>query len=565
MDWMNMSLAAIVALTSLATAALALLVLARFLPTRRISWAPFDSLGDQTAFLFHDDKLIDATPEARALFLQGPEHLEDWPRLAVVLGTRFPDLLDQLGDLGSRLRVELKACTGDVDLVAEWRSGLTRVTLATADAVERGRTFPNALPRPSDDLAGRTLAEEVSVLRGLLDGAPVVIWKEDAGGAVRWANTAYVELALRIDADSGTLTWPLPSLFDDVPAEIGTDTDEAGEAPRISLKVPGAEPGDPDTTLWFEIHGRMTATGRILYALPADRLRKTEANLREFVQTLTKTFAHLPIGLAVFDRDRRLVVFNPALTDLTSLEPLFLSRRPTLFEFLDQLREAQRMPEPKDYRDWRRRIGELEAAAISGPHIETWTLPDGQTFRVTGRPHPEGAVAFLFQDITSEKSLTRRFRSELEIGQSVIDSLDEAVAVFSASQSLVMTNAAYDTLWGETSADALTTISVREAATRWQEACQPTPVWLDVRNFAGRSASDPPVAGTVRLHDGRALSVRAVPLARGATLVGFRVQESGTTRLSPAPEPDAIVAVPAAEPARPVPIASPAEPRHVSS
>ena len=60
------------------------------------------------------------------------------------------------------------------------------------------------------------------------------------------------------------------------------------------------------------------------------------------------------------------------------------------------------MPEPKDYRSWRQQMSDLEAAAQNGTYEETWALPTGQTYRVTGRPHPDGAVALLFEDISAE-------------------------------------------------------------------------------------------------------------------------------------------------------------------
>ena len=68
---------------------------------------------------------------------------------------------------------------------------------------------------------------------------------------------------------------------------------------------------------------------------------------RDFVQTLTKTFAQLSVGLAIFDADRRPVLFNPALGDLSLLPADFLIARPTLFSFLDRLRDNRMIPEPK--------------------------------------------------------------------------------------------------------------------------------------------------------------------------------------------------------------------------
>jgi PAS domain-containing protein len=203
-------------------------------------------------------------------------------------------------------------------------------------------------------------------------------------------------------------------------------------------------------------------------------------------------------------------------------------------DFLDQLREARRMPEPKDYREWRRRISELEEAAAHGTHIETWPLPDGQTFRVTGRPHPDGAIAFLFEDITSEVSLTRRFRSELELGQAVVDSLGEALAVFSPSGGLVLSNAAYDALWGGEDAATLRPSTYESCAAEWQGLCQPSPAWPEMAAAVRAGGTERPGwSGELRLKDGRALAARVTPIAGNATLVGFTPQSAGDSLLAP--------------------------------
>ena len=91
------------------------------------------------------------------------------------------------------------------------------------------------------------------------------------------------------------------------------------------------------------------------------------------------------------------MLFNPALGDLTGLAPEFLSTRPTLFSLLDALRERRMIPEPRDYKHWPREMLKLEAAA--GQYMDLWSLPGGQTYRVTGQPHPDGAIALLMEDI----------------------------------------------------------------------------------------------------------------------------------------------------------------------
>ena len=262
--------------------------------------------------------------------------------------------------------------------------------------------------------------------------------------------------------------------------------------------------------------------GRMIFAVTADATVKAERSLREFVQTLTKTFADLPIGLAIFDRKRNLQLFNPALIDLTGVETGFLTARPTLYAFLDRLREARMVPEPKDYRSWRNKMTSLEAAASSGHHVETWILPGGQTYRVTGRPHPDGAVAFLFEDITSEMSLTRRFRAELSLGAEVLDAVDEAIAVFDGSGRVVTTNRRYAAQWGDD-----TGATLADHMARWRRAA-PDGAGLEALRHALTEGRGRDLArGAASSPNGGLMAWTVRPLSGARTMVSFDPETQG--------------------------------------
>ena len=123
------------------------------------------------------------------------------------------------------------------------------------------------------------------------------------------------------------------------------------------------------------------------YAEDVNAVVNTEIAQRNFVKTLAKTFAQLSIGLAIFDRDRQLALFNPALIDLTALLADFLSARPNVLSFFDRLRDNQMMPEPKNYNSWRHQMADRIEAAADGRYQETRLLPSGSIYRVSGRPH----------------------------------------------------------------------------------------------------------------------------------------------------------------------------------
>ncbi len=450
-------------------------------------------------FLFRDRQLVDATLPARNLLnhVGGPD--EEWARLMIWLAARFPGAPQQLADLDQRLQVEL---TGDEGMgsaalrlkAEDLGEGMVRIMITDPSAEHAGILV--------DSLSQQAMEEELDLLWRALDQTPMLVWRQDADERIIWANAAYLRRAEAMN--EGDLTWPLPRLLD-TPKPV----------PGAGTKTRRAALDDHGVVSWYDCHCHKIGEQTMMFALPADAAVRAERSLREFVQTLTKTFADLPIGLAIFDRQRKLQLFNPALIDLTGLPTGFLTARPTLFDFLDQLREHRMVPEPKDYRSWRQQMSNLETAAATGHHVEEWSLPNGQTYRVTGRPHPDGAVAFLFDDITSEIAITRQFRSDLSLGYAVLDRLEDALAVFDASGKIIMTNQAYRDLWGGEAATR------SDALAGWLQGGQSGPGFaaLRARLLGQAEARD---NGAILDHRGQLLAWSVSPLGGTNLLLCFK-------------------------------------------
>lgn len=456
----------------------------------------------KTVFLFAGTRLVDATPGA-LLFIEAPvDKNAVWQRLQAKLEPDFPGACDHLGELAKHdTEFDL---FGDSSCLLSGRvdDGQIRIELAALDA--------SPAPVSIEQAALGNQVKELARLREIVELSPMLVWRQAIDGSISWANKAYLDLLTNVHPNVALAQPPYPAMLEQV-------TPDQTSTSRQSLKLPGQP-----RLLWFEVRSSKQESGEILnFAFHANPVVQAEEALRNFVQTLTKTFAHLPIGLAIFDRDRQLALFNPALADLTTLEPAWLTARPTLTAFLDRLRENRHVPEPKNYKTWRDRIAALEKAAEDGTYEENWPLPTGQTYKITGRPHPEGAVAFLFEDITSSISLQRQFRSELELGQSVLDSLTGAVAVFSANGDLVMSNDGFAETWGIDPREMLAQLSIREITQTWQAACDPSPIWSDLLTFADTPRDRAQWGGHVRLKTGDTLHLQIKPLARGAFLCEF--------------------------------------------
>jgi PAS domain-containing protein len=511
-------LTAAIILSSLGAALFALFVMPRIgLPAARRA-----SLGDlasgpveQACFLFEHGTLVDATRSARALLAALPGHGSDWKRLSDHLSRSIAGFAPALADLPQRGEIRLSGEEGtSIAVRAECLGELTRLTVEDTAREGMGVLV--------DGLSLRAQENELLGLRECLSQAPMLIWRTDASGTIVWANGAYLFKVMERDQlREDELTWPIPALF-----AHSAPHEDATRRLSVSARPHMAE-------CWYDCHSFASGGGTLYYAISANAAVRAERTQREFVQTLTKTFAHVPIGLAIFDRNRHLQLFNPALLDLTYLGVDFLSARPSLPSFLDRLREARVIPEPKDYSLWRQQMAELERAAAQGQYEDTWLLPSGLTYRVTGHPHADGSLAFLFEDISAETAMTRSFRTEIQLSQAVIDAVEEAIVVFSPAGELIMSNAAYAALWRVDPAATLGSVRIPDAVRHWRTLALPNPLWGDIRDFVGDIHERADWSADCAMADGRRLECRVVPLQGGATLVGFSAALSGRPPLPP--------------------------------
>ena len=456
---------------------------------------------DRLIFLVRDNRVIDTNLVARRLLDRSDSSRPEIDRLRRFLAQHFEDSELLLSPRDEQTDLMLQSRDQQVQVIRHDVGSSIRLKVIFVT---------DETPVDGDMHTLRAMETELETLRANTTAAPFLLWRQSNVGEVTWVNRSYLDTA---EKKLGKQTdWPLPVLF---PSLKGLAAKNKSESRRISVQ-------NDDGENWYDCHITPIGSEILCTAIPADEAVRSENRRHEFTQTLTKTFAELAIGLAIFDRSRRLVLFNPALLDLTNLPTDFLTSRPSMVSFLDRLRENRVMPEPRDYRSWRTSISELEAAAADGTYGETWSLPDGQTYHVTGRPHPDGAVALLFEDISAEMSLTRHFRTELEPSQAVIDALEAAVAVFSPAGEITVSNQSYQELW-DIDGKAFMTGDMAEATRRWHEMTAPTPVWGDFREFARADKEREEWTATVTLKDGRRVFCRFGPQKGGGTVAIFRI------------------------------------------
>lgn len=353
--------------------------------------------------------------------------------------------------------------------------------------------------QPPEEIEKIQLPEVVAKLppsTDILENAPFPIWS-NIGGAINFTNAQYHNVAGLDYNPEGIFAY--------------SDNDSSD---RHMVNIEGKQ-------RWFTTFEVTIDNEKFTFALPADDLIMAENSLKRLMETLSTTFAHLPVGLVIFDTDKSLAQFNPAISTLLDLDPTWLAMRPSMSAFLEMLRENRHLPEQKNFLEWRRLLTEMNATTRNKRYSDQWNLPNGTTLQVTGQAHAQGAITFLFEDITAQITLERQHHAETALNQAVLDRVSDAIVVINPAGSIAFANASFDRLFGMKSMGSLATPDIDTLATMWPETAD---FWSKLQAFISQPQNRAPWAATLDLLIEK--SVDVFPMPDGSTLVSFA--DSGT-------------------------------------
>ena len=431
--------------------------------------------------------------------------------LASLLGEGREEALgavERLERTGEPVRLITRDRSGrTLELDGASAGGQLRLVLRDAELLERRLAAAEAdIARREAAVSGRRREDET--LRALLAGAPLIIWSRDPDGTPRWSGGAIAGTA-----GSATAAEVLPLL---PPVARGGEPDAGPVRSRVEVTL---APGET-----VPLHATEVAAadgGAHGFAVDATAVSAAERTLSRFVQTMTETFAHLTVGLAIFDRNQTLALFNPALVQMWQVDASWLARRPSLREILESLRTKRRIPEVEDFHLWRGRLLALFDDPEQVDFEELWPLADGSSIRVLARPHPHGSLAFVFDDVTERMRLEQRFRHSIELRRATLDRMEEGLAVFTPDGILQFVNEAFHDIWG-IDPDALDrTVHIRDLVQICSAASVEFEVWQRALAFITADEERRTWSTRLTLGSGRILSVRVAALPGGSSMIVF--------------------------------------------
>ena len=181
------------------------------------------------------------------------------------------------------------------------------------------------------------------------------------------------------------------------------------------------------------------------YAIDVQELEEARADLNLFMQAQRDMLDRLSAGVAQFGADHSLVFYNRHFVRLFALEPEWVADRPEFDRVLERMREAQRLPESRDFPGWK---AERRAwFATTEPIEENWLLPGGMHLRVVAQPLPDRGLLLIFEDRTEHLQLASARDTLVRVRTATFDNLFEAIGVFAADGRLHLWNSRFRDVW----------------------------------------------------------------------------------------------------------------------
>ena len=466
-------------------------------PQVLIYWEP----GQPLSVVSHALTSVPGLPAVHRDLLRFGQWLE--PDSAIDLKAR----LDELFGVGRAFNVTLKTRAGG-HLEAEGRTAGGRAMLRMRDLVG----YKRDLARILDQHQG--LRRDIDASRAVLDNLPSPVWLKDGAGRISWVNRAYRDA---VDAETGEEVKARQiELLEQRQRQTVERVVSRGVPYRERLQLVIGGERKPHQLVVLPVPG-----GQAAVALDVTAEDEAQGALDRQSAAFERTLDKVATAVAIFDAERRLTYFNEAYQKLWQLDPQWLKTGPVESAVLDRLREAGRLPEDRNYREWKARF--LARTRSDASSQELWHLPDGRTLQILAENSGGSGITYLFVDQTERLALESRYNEQIKAQRETLDSLKEGVAVFGTDGRLKFNNAAFATIWhlAEDIADGKPHIRelIARIEARYDDPATWTALAQAVTNFSDERQ---PLDGTMTRADQSMIAFAAMPLPDGATLLTFR-------------------------------------------
>ncbi len=284
---------------------------------------------------------------------------------------------------------------------------------------------------------------DFAALVGLIEAAPIPMWFRGPDMHLRLVNSAYVT-AVKADSadqvvdDQIELIEPVDGLTAAQIAEQSHEQDLPVErnvqatigTQRRTLRVSDLPLGEE---------------GVAGYAIDVEEMEEQSRALRAFRDAQRSMLDQLSVGVAQFDSARNLTFSNQPFQRIFSLSSTLHLDPPDFDRFLDMARDKGRLPEVRDFPEWRAEMATW--FLLDTPVEDAWTLSDHMHLRIVAQPMPDGGLVLFAEDRSEQLELSATRDTLLRTRTATFDSLFESLAVFAPDGRMQLWNRSFPQLW----------------------------------------------------------------------------------------------------------------------
>lgn len=184
----------------------------------------------------------------------------------------------------------------------------------------------------------------------------------------------------------------------------------------------------------------------LVAAFDISQQRELEAQIIDAEESYHQVLELLPSGIALFNRQQKLVFFNQSFVQLFGFEINFLESKPSHSKILEYLRDHNQLPMIENWQSWQEEL--LSCYHSLDMQHYRWNLPNGKKIQITAQPQGLGGTCWILENLTSQLELQARYDGLIRRQGETLDNLLEGVALFGEDGRIILSNPAFTKLWG---------------------------------------------------------------------------------------------------------------------
>lgn len=352
-------------------------------------------------------------------------------------------------------------------------------------------------------------------LSALIESAPVPMWHRDKEYKLTLVNSAYVKA---VDARDGAEVVAegielIESIDGISPTDAAAEAMQQGEPhERVVATTVGGQ-----RRMTHVVDVPLGTSGIAGYAIDIQELEDARKEQRRFSESQRDMLDKISAGVVQFDADKSLKFCNLPFQRIFSMRQQWISERPEFPRVLDRMREMNRIPEVRDFPEWREERTHWFQSKDSIE--ENWLLADGTHLRVLANPTPDRGLLVIFEDRTEQAQLASARDILLRVRTATFDNLFESIAVFAADGKLNIWNHQFANNWQLEEEDLAKHPRVDSLMQKMAGQLRQPARISEVREMVRTATSDRvQQIGRIAFEDGRKFQFAAIPLPDGNAL-----------------------------------------------